>query len=308
MVMRQGFESPGIGRFKADDDAALPEAVTLVIDGPEKPLSSFFSEMGQVKSDMAMMRRNLQKLQKAHEQSKAITHADQMKKLREQMQDDIEEVSKAAKGVKDRLDALDKQNLEARKQPGQEEGSSQDRTRTALVATNRKKLKELMGEFQDLRQRFQDEYKEVVERRYFTVTGQKPDEETLDTLIETGDSEAIFRKAIAEQGRGRILDTVAEIQERHDAIKELERQMLGLYQIFLDMSVLVDQQGEMLDNIEKQVAKSIEYVHAGTEALQKVKKLQKGYRKWMCCAVIILLIVVLVLVVGVFKPWKSGKA
>ena len=49
------------------------------------------------------------------------------------------------------------------------------------------------------------------------------------------------------------LDAMAEIQERHEAVKDLEKSLVDLYQIFLDMSVLVDAQGEMLDNIEQQV-------------------------------------------------------
>lgn len=36
-------------------------------------------------------------------------------------------------------------------------------------------------------------------------------------------------------------------------MKELEQSLLELHQIFLDMAVLVEAQGEMLDNIEKQV-------------------------------------------------------
>jgi len=38
-------------------------------------------------------------------------------------------------------------------------GSSSERTRTAITAALRKKLKDLMGEFQDLRQRLQEEYR-----------------------------------------------------------------------------------------------------------------------------------------------------
>ena len=49
------------------------------------------------------------------------------------------------------------------------------------------------------------------------------------------------------------LDAMAEIQERHEAVKDLEESLADLHQIFLDMSVLVDAQGEMLDNIEQQV-------------------------------------------------------
>ena len=42
----------------------------------------------------------------------------------------------------------------------------------------------------------------MVERRVFTVTGKRPAEEDVEQLIETGESETIFQKAILEQGRG----------------------------------------------------------------------------------------------------------
>lgn len=60
------------------------------------------------------------------------------------------------------------------------------------------------------------------------MTGNGADEETIDRMIETGDSEQIFHKAIIEQGRGQIMDTLAEIQERHDAVRELERKLFDL--------------------------------------------------------------------------------
>ncbi len=49
-----------------------------------------------------------------------------------------------------------------------------------------------------------------------------------------------------------VADTLAEIHERHEAVKELEKSLLDLHQIFLDMAVLVEAQGEMLDNIGAQ--------------------------------------------------------
>ena len=62
------------------------------------------------------------------------------------------------------------------------------------------------------------------------------------------------RTALLTRGcvRQQVLDTVQEIAERASAVKDLERQLLGLHQIFLDMAVLVEAQGEMLDNIETQ--------------------------------------------------------
>lgn len=50
-----------------------------------------------------------------------------------------------------------------------------------------------------------------------------------------------------------LVDTLNEINERHMAVKELEKSLLELHQMFLDMAVLVEAQGVQLDSIEKQV-------------------------------------------------------
>ena len=67
------------------------------------------------------------------------------------------------------------------------------------------------------------EYKETVARRYYTVTGEKPEDSTIEALISSGESESFLQKAIQEQGRGQVMDTISEIQERHDAVKDIER-------------------------------------------------------------------------------------
>ena len=46
--------------------------------------------------------------------------------------------------------------------------------------------------------------REVVERRVYTVTGERASEAEVDRMIETGESETIFQKAILEQGRGHV--------------------------------------------------------------------------------------------------------
>ena len=57
-----------------------------------------------------------------------------------------------------------------------------------------------------------------------------------------------------------------------------------------------------------QVTNAVDHVQRGNTALQNAKKLQKNSRKWMCIAIIILLLIVAIVVVGVLRPWKSGKA
>jgi hypothetical protein len=51
----------------------------------------------------------------------------------------------------------------------------------------KKKLKDLMGEFSEMRARIHDENRQVVQRRVYTVTGQHLPEEDIDAMIETGE-------------------------------------------------------------------------------------------------------------------------
>lgn len=279
----------------------------MPVNSGELGLESFFKKVQEIEKQIEKLSNQQKKLQDAHEETKSVTKASAMKAIKQRMEKDVDEVGKIARLAKSKVEQLEKDNLANRQKPGCGKGSGVDRSRMATTVALKKKLKERMSEFQILREAIQAEYREVIERRVFTVTGTRADEETIDRLVETGDGEQIFQKAIQEQGRGQVMDTLAEIQERHGAVKELEKKLLDLQQIFLDLSVLVDAQGEILDNIEAQVATAVNHVQSGTTALQKSKKLQKSSRKWMCIAIIILLLIVVIIVVAVIKPWVKSN-
>ncbi|KAK6139778.1 hypothetical protein DH2020_026454 [Rehmannia glutinosa] len=296
-----------IPRNQANRNGDVEMGMHRPTNSGELGLENFFNQVQVIEKQYEKLNSLLRKLQDAHEESKAVTKAAAMKAIKQRMEKDVDEVGKIARSIKTKIEELDRENLANRKKPGCGKGSGVDRSRTATTVALKKKFKDRMSEFQTLRENIQQEYREVVERRVFTVTGTRADEETIDKLIETGDSEQIFQKAIREQGRGQVMGTLAEIQERHDAVRDLERKLLELQQIFLDMAVLVDAQGDMLDNIESHVSSAVDHVQSGNTALQKAKSLQKSSRKWMCIAILILLIIVAIIVVGVLKPWQNNN-
>ncbi|MED6108798.1 hypothetical protein PIB30_027489 [Stylosanthes scabra] len=271
-------------------------------------LDKFFDDVEGVKEELREVERLLESLQSSHEQSKTLHNAAAVRDLRSRMDADVSAALKKAKVIKLRLEALDRSNAANRNVPGCGPGSSSDRTRTSVVNGLKKKLKDSMESFNELRQQISAEYRETVQRRYFTVTGENPDEKTLDLLISTGESETFLQKAIQEQGRGRILDTINEIQERHDAVKEIEKNLKELHQVFLDMAVLVQTQGEQLDDIESHVARAHSFVQTGTERLQTARKHQKNTRKWTCFCIILVLVIILVVLLAVLKPWQHNSS
>ncbi|RYR35939.1 hypothetical protein Ahy_A10g051023 isoform C [Arachis hypogaea] len=235
------------------------------------------------------------KLQEANEESKTIHDAKTVKDLRARMDKDVVQVLKHVKIIKTKLESLQRSNAANRNVPGCGPGSSADRTRTSVVSGLGKKLKDIMDDFQGLRAKMQHEYKETIERRYFTITGEKADEETIENLISSGESENLVQKAIREQGRGQIMDTISEIQERHDAVKEIEKNLIELHQVFLDMAALVESQGEQLNNIESHVAHASSFVTRGVSQLQEARDYQTNSRKWYCYAIILAILLILLL-------------
>ncbi|PIN13967.1 SNARE protein Syntaxin 1 [Handroanthus impetiginosus] len=264
-------------------------------------LEKFFEEVESVKKDMSDVEKLYKRLQESNEESKIVHNAKTMKELRARMDADVTQVLKRVKIIKGKLEALDKSNATNRHVPGCGPGSSADRTRTSVVSGLGKKLKDMMDDFQGLRARMNAEYKETVGRRYFTVTGEKADDDLIESLISSGESETFLQKAIQEQGRGQILDAISEIQERHDAVKEIEKNLLELHQIFLDMAALVEAQGQQLNDIDSHVAHASSFVRRGTDQLQEAREYQKSSRKWTYIA--IMLIVVIVILVT-FPIWS----
>ncbi|XP_077245176.1 syntaxin-121-like [Tasmannia lanceolata] len=295
--MNDLFSSGSFSRFRGEGGETQMTSTTGV------NLDKFFEDVEGIKEELREVEKIHQRLQDSNESSKTLHNAKSIKDLRARMDADVSQALRRAKLIKVKLEALDRANAANRSLPGCGPGTSTDRTRTSLVNGLRKKLQDSMDKFRALRELITSEYKETIERRYYTVTGEKPDDRTVEALISTGQSETFLQKAIQEQGRGRVLDTISEIQERHDATKEIEKNLLELHQVFLDMSVLVEAQGEQLDDIESQVARANSFVRSGTDQLQTAKKHQRNTRKWTCYGIILLLIIILIIVLSI-RPWK----
>jgi len=261
-------------------------------------MDAFFKAVSEIKEMLAHIWDQQENLKGIHERSKASTRTEDTERFATDMRDIVDDVGSTATLAKRRLEALDRLNRDAARIPGNEVGSSNERIRSAVSTGLQKKLHDLMAGMSALRQRIQKDNRVAVGRRLYTVTGKKATEEEVEEFVESGTASSIYKQA-AMEGRGHILDTLTEIQERHAAVEQLEKSLYELRQVFLDMAVLVESQGAMLDSIEAQVAKSVEYVAKGTEQLVQARELQRSSRKWLCASLICLIIAVVIVVISI---------
>ncbi|TYJ00941.1 hypothetical protein E1A91_A13G120100v1 [Gossypium mustelinum] len=250
----------------------------------DQNLGLFLEEAEKVKQGMAVIRELLGKLQESNEESKSLHKPESLKALRNKINNDIVTVQKKARTIKAQLEEMDRANAANKRLSGYKEGTLNYRTRIAVTNGLRNKLKELMMDFQE-----------------------NPDEETIEKIISDGSGgEGFLTRAVQEHGRGKVLETVVEIQDRHDAAKEIEKSLLELHQVFLDMAVMVEAQGEQMDDIEHHVMNASHYVKDGSKELNNAKRYQRSSRKWMCIGIILLLLIVLVIIIPIATSFSSS--
>ncbi|CDW57744.1 SNARE domain containing protein [Trichuris trichiura] len=129
--------------------------------------------------------------------------------------------------------------------------------------------------------------------------GKQVDSEQLEEMIESGNP-AIFTQGIITDTQ-QAKQTLADIEARHNDIMKLESSIRELHDMFMDMAMLVESQGEMIDRIEYNVEHAKDYVDRAVSDTKKAVQYQsKARRKKVCifiavivlCGVIALIVVV----------------
>lgn len=256
----------------------------------EKNLSQFFEQVAGIKANMEEITNLLLDLQSLNEETKSTHSAKVIRGLRDRINSDMVAVLRKAKIIKTKLELLDQSNVVNRSiSVGFKEGSPVDRTRMSVTNGLRIKLKDMMNDFQCLREKIVKEHKEGLKRRYYSATGQEPTEEMMENMVLGNGQVGIF------EGKG---DLVMENQERHEVLKEIQRSLTELHQVFLDMAVLVETQGEKINDIQENVVSAAAYVSGGTKELVQAKEMKKR-RDWVCWVGIVVLLVLLVCLIAI---------
>ncbi|OUZ99085.1 Target SNARE coiled-coil domain [Macleaya cordata] len=262
----------------------------------EENLLQFFEEVESIKTEMEHIRNLLVDLQGLNEETKSAHTAKVLRGLRDRMDSDMVTVLRKAKIIKVRLEALDKSNVVNRTiSMSYREGSHIDRTRMSVTNGLRIKLRDLMNDFNTLREVIVSDHKEGLKRRYLNATGEVPSEEVIEKMMSEGVEQVEVFVGQAELN--------LENQERQKAVNSIQRSLMDLHKVFLDMAVLVEAQGEQIDDIEMNVGRAGEMISGGTDALVAAKSMKK--RNWVCLVVMILIGVGLLLSSFIFLAIPS---
>lgn len=147
-------------------------------------LSLFFQEVDAIKAEIKEITNLLFDLEHLNEEA-MCTHSTQILcRLRDRMESDMVTVLGKDKIVKERLEELDQSNvLNCKVSEACKEGGSIDRTRMLVTNGLRVKLRDMVNDFQSLRDKILLDHKDDLKRSCNTETGEAQSQEVIGKMI-----------------------------------------------------------------------------------------------------------------------------
>nr|CAH7738033.1 unnamed protein product [Callosobruchus chinensis] len=125
------------------------------------------------------------------------------------------------------------------------------------------------------------------------------DEELVHLLEENTDIQLFTDNIIAETLEAKR--ALRDIEERHQQLLKIERMLVEVRDLFLQMAILVDTQQELIDRVEYQAQAARDFVAKTPKILQEAEKKKKKYLKCQIYMGITILILVVILLIMLLK-------
>ena len=227
----------------------------------------------------------------------ATAEADETK-ISEEIKTLVEGTNRSAKNCKKMLGVLKE---ETTRMKNEEDKTKQIkptdvRVRENLVNTLLRKFIDEMKRYQNAQQEYKTDIKNKVKRQVQIIKPDATDQEVDDIMQSGGGREALYQQQILSGGvNDQIKTQYRAVAGKYQDILALEASVAELHQMFLDMALLTEQQGELLDQIEYQVRSAADYVEDANVDVHEAKEHQKKIRKRQCWIMLIVVVLVIVL-------------
>uniref|UniRef100_A0A8D8KE97 Syntaxin-1A n=1 Tax=Culex pipiens TaxID=7175 RepID=A0A8D8KE97_CULPI len=252
------------------DDEDMPEEVAVPVEGGNF-MEDFFQDVEQIREMIDKIQANVEEVKKKHSAILSAPQSDE--KTKQELEDLMADIKKTANRVRGKLKSIE-QNIEQEEQTNK--SNADLRIRKTQHSALSRKFVEVMTEYNRTQTDYRERCKGRIQRQ-LEITGRATTNEELEEMLEQGNS-AVFTQGIIMETQ-QAKQTLADIEARHADIIKLENSIRELHDMFMDMAMLVESQGEMIDRIEYHVEHAMDYVQTATQDTKKALKYQSKARR-----------------------------
>uniref|UniRef100_A0AAX7V3F7 t-SNARE coiled-coil homology domain-containing protein n=1 Tax=Astatotilapia calliptera TaxID=8154 RepID=A0AAX7V3F7_ASTCA len=263
-----------------DDDDSVAFGVIkpqAVVFEEEPVIQDFLSEVEHIQDDIAVLETEVLKFTQQQKTMVATMRRFSVMKKESSITRDIK---LRAESLHRRLDNLSKQVQKTMEQQGPT--AALTRIQSSQHAALLRRFQQVMREYNEGLLTKQERCKHFIIRQ-LEVSGKPVTEEEVDEMVATGNWE-VFNENLLNDVR--ITRTqLSEIEQRHKELLSLENNMKELRDLFMDIFMLVEEQGVFIEHIQTNVEMTQDYVVASNEKFKAAARYKKRnpIRQLCCC-------------------------
>ncbi|CAM9503306.1 unnamed protein product [Discosporangium mesarthrocarpum] len=264
-------------------------------------MQGFFDKVNDVKNDIDATKKACKDLDSLTQQATLTSSSSTEAEAKAQINETITRTNRQVQHAKGLLQVM-REETEALKRGvgsggGRPAKASEIRVRENLHNTLTRKFVDVAKDYQNRQNKYKTSVKKKAERQIKAVKPSATDDE-LDAVFETEDGvQRVMEAAILQQGDPvEVANVLQEVQDTYQDVRRLEASIIELHKMFVDLALLVDQQGEMLDQIEFQVKSAGDYVRDANADIENAITSSKKIRKRQCCMIVIVLIIIAIII------------
>jgi t-SNARE complex subunit (syntaxin) len=250
-------------------------------------MGDFLDRINSFRQYFDQLKENNESLIQLKPQLTKITTPDQEKKIQAILAENTKSSDVLINKIKDGLDSMSK---ELKKLQKDEPDEPETRAMTIQYQALTTEFQTVISVTRVIRDDFKNSFKSKVERQVRMIDENLTDEE-IDQITE--DPRAL-QKLIASKTIGKahlkLQYAVSDIIDKYQEIQNLEKSVQYILKLLNDISIMVHEQGEFLNDIEKDLQKTTKYLEKGVKTLEGKKVQAIKSRKRMCCMVIFSLV------------------
>ncbi|XP_068590551.1 syntaxin-19 [Cebidichthys violaceus] len=273
-------DSETINPFSAEGDnddsvaAITPQAVVF----EEEPIiENFLSEAQQIRDDITVLDTEVLKF---GQQQKSLVATMRRFSVMKKESSITRDIKLKAESLHRRLDALSKQVQRTEDQQGP--ASVTTRIQRCQHAALYSKFQQVMLQYNEGLLTKQERCKHFIIRQ-LEVSGRDMTEDEVNEMVASGKWE-VFNENLLNDARI-TRSQLSEIEQRHKELLSLENNMMELRDLFMDIFMLVEEQGAYIEHIQTNVERTQDYVAASNEKFKMAARYKKKnpLRQLCCC-------------------------
>lgn len=263
-------------------------------DDEDNRINEFSSKIAEAQSNIKFIDLKNDQLLEAKGEVENATGNEQQTAVSEKINRIVDEVQGRQNKMKTTIDELDEM-VKAAKEDDKDGNKTETRVKQNLFGAMIKKYQSTCLRFQTLESEIKSIMQTKIVRSAEIALGRRlEDQEKIEVLNEPQTVQKLYENKLKGAAHVKLQNAVADLEDRHKDIKNLEKSILQVHNLIIELSKLVQLQGEMIDNIEVNIKTAKDYVQsAEKDIIQSKKNLQSARKK----KIIILIIVVVVLAI-----------